>query len=197
MTEFADSLLALMQQNPRTTLLIATGTVLTFLVIIIGLSVAIFRVSARQRQLFQGTNGQNLEQAVRDAIQAMQETRLHTDRALEMAQRNMEVLSQCLQRVGVVRFDAFDDVGGEQSFAVAVLDEQGNGILFTGIRSRQDMNVYAKPVIAHDSPVQLSAEERQAIGSARAATGVVRMSEAKKRIGWGRERGERTERVRQ
>lgn len=76
------------------------------------------------------------------------------------------LLQGCLQRVGLVRFDAFDDVAGQQSFSVAFLDNQGNGLVITSLFGRNESRCYAKPVIKGDSPHRLSDEERTAIKQA-------------------------------
>ncbi|MCX7992419.1 MAG: DUF4446 family protein [Fimbriimonadales bacterium] len=74
--------------------------------------------------------------------------------------------NQCLQRVGMVRYDAFPDMGGQQSFALAVLNEQGDGVVLSGIHSRQEMRVYAKRIQKHASTIGLSEEEQQALREA-------------------------------
>lgn len=74
---------------------------------------------------------------------------------------------RCVQRVGLLRYDAFPDIGGQQSFAIALLNEYGDGIVLSGIHSRQEMRVYAKPIQQHTSPIGLSEEEQDAIREAR------------------------------
>jgi len=79
-------------------------------------------------------------------------------------------MSRCLQRVGVVRYNAFDDTGSDQSFSVALLDTDGNGIVLTSLFGRSESRVYAKPVSRAASSYALSDEEREAIRRARSAT---------------------------
>jgi uncharacterized protein DUF4446 len=71
-----------------------------------------------------------------------------------------------VQHVSVVRFDAFDDMGGRLSFSAAILDARGDGMVITGINGRQDTRVYAKPVRRGTSPHNLSDEEELAIREA-------------------------------
>jgi hypothetical protein len=75
-------------------------------------------------------------------------------------------LTCAIQRVGLVRFDAFDDIGGNLSFAIALLDEKGNGIVFSTINGRQESRSYAKPVKGGKSSYNLSSEELEAIRQA-------------------------------
>ncbi len=75
--------------------------------------------------------------------------------------------ARSLQHVGVVRFNPYHDTGGDYSFAVALLDAAGAGVLLTGLYHRDRCRVYAKPVRAWDSPYTLTDEEREAIDQAR------------------------------
>lgn len=76
------------------------------------------------------------------------------------------LLQGCLQRVGLVRFDAFNDVSGQQSFSVALLDNRGNGVVVTSLFGRTESRCYAKPIIRFNSPHRLSEEEKTAIRKA-------------------------------
>jgi Protein of unknown function (DUF4446) len=69
--------------------------------------------------------------------------------------------------VGVVRFNPYHDTGGDHSFAVALLDAAGAGVVISGLYHRDRCRVYAKPVNAWDSTYQLTDEERDAIERAR------------------------------
>lgn len=71
-----------------------------------------------------------------------------------------------VRRVALLRYDAFEDVGGRLSFSCALLDERGNGIVLTSINGRQDTRVYAKPVSDGASVYNLSLEEEEAIRQA-------------------------------
>jgi hypothetical protein len=69
--------------------------------------------------------------------------------------------------LGLVRYDAFEDVGGSQSFALAIYDENGDGAILTSIVGRADCRVYAKPLVKMQSERKLSQEEQRAINDAR------------------------------
>jgi hypothetical protein len=82
-----------------------------------------------------------------------------------------EAVGAAVQRVGLVRFDAFEDMGGQLSFAAAMLDAEGTGIVFSSINGRVETRIYAKPVEHGTSRYNLSNEEEEAI---RRALGAVR-----------------------
>lgn len=78
-------------------------------------------------------------------------------------------VASAVQGVGVVRFDAFEDMGGHLSFSAAFLDAHGNGVVMTSINGRQETRIYAKPVTGAASQYNLSDEEQEAIRRALAS----------------------------
>lgn len=87
--------------------------------------------------------------------------------ALNALLRDLETAGQhAIQRVGVVRFNPFTDTGGDQSFAIALLDALGNGLVISSLHGRADTRIFAKQVRGGRSRHQLSAEEEDAIRQA-------------------------------
>lgn len=82
-------------------------------------------------------------------------------------QNNLKILDErvqgCIQKVGIVRYNAFKDTGSDLSFAIALLDEKNNGVVFNGIYSREMSNIYAKPIENGKSNYTLSEEEKVAL----------------------------------
>jgi hypothetical protein len=76
-----------------------------------------------------------------------------------------------LQKFHIVRYDAFEDMGGRLSFSAALLDDHGDGVVITSINGRTETRTYAKPVKALSSDHNLSEEEREAIAGAMASYG--------------------------
>jgi len=72
-----------------------------------------------------------------------------------------------LQKVGIVRFNPFSEVGGDQSFSIALLDGNDDGVVITSLYSREGNRVYGKPIKAGVSEYSLSEEEKQAIEKAK------------------------------
>lgn len=71
-----------------------------------------------------------------------------------------------IQKVGIVRFNPFKELGGDQSFSIALLDGRDNGIVLTSLYTREGNRVYAKPVQNGTSSYHLSEEEKEAIKKA-------------------------------
>ena len=69
-----------------------------------------------------------------------------------------------LKKVGLVRFNPYREMGGNQSFSLAVLDQEGSGVVISALHSRDSTRVYAKPVVlGKESKYSLSDEEKEAV----------------------------------
>jgi hypothetical protein len=78
-------------------------------------------------------------------------------------ERLVEQTQHCLQRVGLVRYDAFHHLGGHLSFSVALLDAKQDGVVLSVLNDRDGARAYAKPVAGGRSTFNLSEEEERAI----------------------------------
>ena len=73
-------------------------------------------------------------------------------------------------RIGFLRYNAFADVGSDQSYALALLNRDGDGVVLSSIYSREETRTYGKSVLKYQTSQEASAEERDAIAKAKAAT---------------------------
>ncbi|MDI6604826.1 MAG: DUF4446 family protein [Thermoanaerobacteraceae bacterium] len=87
---------------------------------------------------------------------------------MELSMINNE-MKAAIKKVGIIRYNAFNDVGSDLSFSIALLDSEDNGIVLSGIYGRNETATFAKPVEKGQSKYPLSAEEIQAIDKARKA----------------------------
>lgn len=88
---------------------------------------------------------------------------MRLDGAEKDVQHALRTLTRCVQHVGLVRYDAFQDVGGQQSFSAALLDERQSGVVLTAIYSRTDVRFYAKSLDHGRPSVALTPEEVEAV----------------------------------
>ena len=99
--------------------------------------------------------------------------KVYIDRVNEIHHENEQIQNYCIkldndvnssiQKIGIVRFNAFKDVGSNLSFALAMLDRENNGVVLNGIYGSEYSNIYAKPIKNAKSEYQLSDEEVNAI----------------------------------
>ncbi|MCK4268685.1 MAG: DUF4446 family protein [Actinomycetia bacterium] len=88
------------------------------------------------------------------------------NRVTATTNEHQEVLSTVIRHVGVIRYDAFSEVGGSLSFSTALLDDNGDGLVLSAITGRSESRVYAKPISERESTHNLSKEEQMAITQA-------------------------------
>ncbi len=147
---------------------------LTILVIvgvvwILDLQSRVSRLKRRDEALFaaEGTEDANLTVAIETLASRLVETNARTERLVAHTQQIDETLAHAVQGVGMVRFRAFQDTGGDQSFALALADGEGNGVVISALYGRGATRIYAKPIQSWLSPKPLGEEEEQALAEAR------------------------------
>lgn len=127
----------------------------------------LIRMELRMRRLFRGPKGENLEVLMNDVISHV----LKLSKSTEEHGAYITEISQKLEKQGrgidLLRFNPFKDVGGTQSFAVAIVNKNGDGVVFSSLYSRERMSVFAKPVTGGVSDIELSPEEEAVIEGAR------------------------------
>ena len=111
-------------------------------------------------------NGKNIEEDLENFMYKVDRVEKQNAEIMNFCKGLDDDLSKCIQKVGIVRYSAFKDTGSDLSFAVALLDENNDGVVFNGIYSREMSNIYAKPVEKGNSKYTLSNEELQAIDKA-------------------------------
>ncbi|TCS81860.1 DUF4446 family protein [Pectinatus cerevisiiphilus] len=135
-------------------------------IIAVVLMVKLGNMKSRYKEMMRGSNTENLEQML---LEHMHKVKDITEQNAEIKEENKQIrdiLQNVVQKVGVVRFSAFDDVGGDLSYAVALLDRTNTGIILSGIFSRNSSITYMKPVDQGHSVYKLSAEENEALEKA-------------------------------
>ena len=108
-------------------------------------------------------NGKNIEEDLENYMYRVERVERQNAEIISYCKNLDDEVAKCIQKVGIVRYSAFKDTGSDLSFAVAMLDENNDGIVFNGIYSREMSNIYAKPVKNGVSEYTLSEEEKEAI----------------------------------
>ena len=128
-------------------------------------------VNAEYKALVTGTSGGDLEQILNDHIAQVRATTNRLEELEKLAHQTDLASRRSLQWLGVLRFNPFDDVGGDQSFVLALVDGYGNGVVVSSLHMRDVTRVYAKPLKGWEAEHHLTDEEKQAIANAYALQG--------------------------
>ncbi|MBI4692250.1 MAG: DUF4446 family protein [Candidatus Terrybacteria bacterium] len=136
---------------------------------IIGIAVAlllagwILWIEIRLKKFFKGKRAQDLEEvliSLRDDLKKLNINQEETKKYLETVERR---LKNSIQNVNTIRFNPFEDAGSNQSFAIAFLNEHGDGVVISSLYSREGVRIYAKPIKNCQSEYTLTEEEKEAI----------------------------------
>ena len=110
-----------------------------------------------------GSSSGDLESALADYHAKVAQVDQKLDQLTEIHSQLAEKASLASQKISIVRFNPFGDTGGDQSFALAVLDDHNSGYVLTSIHGREGTRMYIKPIDFGASKYNLSTEEQQAI----------------------------------
>lgn len=111
-------------------------------------------------------NGKNIEEDLETYMYRVEKVEKQNAEITNYIKTLDEDLTKCIQKVGIVRYNAFKDTGSDLSFTLALLDEHNDGVVLNGIYSREMSNIYAKPIKNGKSTYTMSEEETQAVQKA-------------------------------
>lgn len=151
---------------------------IAFSVIIFGLFVTVIilfirfsKLNKRYQKFMQGNTARSLET---DIVRLYEDTK-YVKLAVEKNRKDVvnlfDKISHAFQKVGLVKYDAFKQMGGKLSFCLALLDEGNNGFVLNSVHSAEGCYTYTKEIIAGASAIHLGDEEKQALSMACAQNG--------------------------
>ncbi len=111
-------------------------------------------------------NGNNLDEMLKKYLEDVENIKQDNSEIKAYYTKLDYDISSSIQKVGLVRYNAFQNVGSDLSFALALLDRENNGLVLNGIYGSESSNIYAKPIKNCESTYQLSEEEKEAISIA-------------------------------
>lgn len=124
------------------------------------------KVNKRYNTLMRGMNDKNLEEILFQYLKKVEAAMDKVDDLEVQYKKLVKISHNSIQKVGIVRFNAFENTGSDLSFAIALLDAYKNGVIISSLFSRHDSRIYAKPVIDGVSTYNLSNEEKAALNQA-------------------------------
>lgn len=152
----------LLENNQFLSYLIITNIILILLVV--GLIIYVVYLSKKYLSFMKKLgNGNNLDEMLKKYLEDVKNVKQDNSEIKAYYTKLDNDINASIQKIGLVRYNAFKDVGSDLSFAVALLDRENNGIVFNGIYGSESSNIYAKPIKNGESSYQLSEEEKYAI----------------------------------
>jgi hypothetical protein len=140
-----------------------------YLIIILFIIILWFQFRGSRKKyakIMKGAEGKDIE----DLMLSIQERLSHIEGQGNMDHQEIQAIKEKMihlkAKVGILRYNAFSDQGSDLSFSLAIVDEKLNGVVISGLHSREESLVYAKPLKEGQSRYALSPEEKQAISLA-------------------------------
>ncbi|WP_261303394.1 DUF4446 family protein [Paenibacillus andongensis] len=144
--------------------------VLTCFALIVVLFIFIFIVSIKlsslrkkYTQMMNGSKAENMEQLLIEMQNGLNEQKAESVATSAKVETIRQALMKTKSKLAIHRYNAFNEGGSDLSFTIAILDDYQDGVILTGIHSREQMYLYAKPIQNAQSTYTLSPEEKEAI----------------------------------
>lgn len=124
------------------------------------------RIQKKYKKLMKGTTGKSIEEMILE-YKGNIEASVEKVKSVEALYKDMDSrIRKGIQKFSIVRYKAFEDVGSDLSFSIALLDDKNDGFVITGIYGRAECTTFAKPIENGISKYDLSEEEKLAIKNA-------------------------------
>lgn len=123
-------------------------------------------IEIRLKKFFAGTKARNLEEMiviVGKKINKIEETEATIEKHLSTIDNR---LNKSIRKIETIRFNPFIDAGSNQSFAIALVNDEGDGVVMSSLYARDRMSVFAKPITKGKSDFELSSEEKEVLNKA-------------------------------
>ena len=152
--------------DPGIILIFVLGVLMIVLVYMIKISMKMSRFIKKYKMFMRGMDGASLERAFAARFNQMDLLEENSRNHMEEIRKIKEVQNITLNKVAIVKYDAFKEMGGKLSFALAMLDKENNGFVMNAIHSSDGCYTYVKEIVKGESYVVLGEEEKEALRQA-------------------------------
>lgn len=140
--------------------------VIILIIVVICVQISISKLKSKYRKVTRGTNNKNLEELLINSLEKIDRIEEVTNASLEECKKTSLMTRGCIQKLAIQRYKAFDNVGSDLSYSIALLDGNNNGVIITSLYSRNESITYAKPIDKGISRYDLSDEEENVLHQA-------------------------------
>lgn len=157
----------LIKDNAGVIIAVLSAIILLLILFVILLFISHRRLSKLYKKFMAGENGKSLESKFISLFSDMETLKTEASRFSKEMDKVKDNLLICYQKIGVVKYDAFREMGGKLSFVLVLLDKNNNGFLLNSVHSsREGCYLYLKEIIKGESFIELSSEEKSALEQA-------------------------------
>lgn len=159
-------MLNFIEENQPSLILTLLVAMMVLLIWVIYLQIRLYLGNKKRSQLLKGVKVENLEEALLKQVERIDKNSADLEELSKFAQKISDKADICIKKVALIRFNPFEDAGGDQSFAVALLDTFDNGVIVSSLHGRDGTRVYAKPITKGQTKHHLSDEEKSVLKKA-------------------------------
>lgn len=146
---------------------IIAGFIFLCLLLLLIEHIRLNRIIKKYRLLIKGLSEKNAEDLMVSYSEELDKVKKEIVGSIETRISDLESrIPTCLRNIGMITYNAFDNIGNNMSFSIAAIDDKKNGLVLTGIYTRENSYVYAKEILNGKSKKDLSNEEREALNKA-------------------------------
>lgn len=160
------NLLAKLPFDPAYLLIGMAVVIIILLILLINNTRSIARMKSKYAIFMRGENAMSLESTLIKRLEQLKDLQVSNDENRNKIAKLFEMQKQDVQKVGIVKYDAFNEMGGKLSFSLAILNQQDTGVVLNVVHTRDGCYSYIKEIITGDSVLVLTDEEKQAIHNA-------------------------------
>lgn len=161
-----DSIMSILNEYSIFIMIGLIAITLLLLILVIVLWSAVNKLEKKYRKMMRGVNNKNLEEAINEHLDKIDEAINKSEAASQECKKVSDDMKGCVNKVAIMRYKAFEDIGSDLSFSIAILDSYNDGVIITGIYARNDSTTYAKPIDKGISRYDLSEEELHVLNEA-------------------------------
>ncbi len=149
--------------SPEILTILALGSLVLAIIATVG-NVALDR---KYRNIFKKTNSVSIDEVLLSLIRATEDLESQSKNHQGILSAHDARIRNTLKKAEVIRFNAWDDIKGEQSFSTSLITENGDGIIISSLYARDKTSIFAKPVLAWNTNQTLTEEEKKLLESAK------------------------------
>jgi len=148
-------------------LMVGAAFCIVILVMLIVLLIKCIKLEKTYKKFMRGSDGETMESAILTRFQEIDRLKEESTYTTEKLNVLCETLIGAYQKIGIVKYDAFNEMGGRLSFSLCLLDDENNGFILTSMHTREGCYTYVKEIIKGEAFVVLAGEERRALEEAK------------------------------
>lgn len=156
-------ILAALGIDPAIILIVMFVMIVILFCMLVNVNLKYGRLKASYNSFMRGKDGKTLEESILDRFDDIDEiAEISVKNRADIKKINEEMLLNC-QKVGILKYDAFHEMGGKLSFALALLDGNNSGFIINSMHSREGCYNYIKEIVKGESYIELSEEEAESL----------------------------------